>query len=135
MRRRAMYFATVETAMWIPSFASSLRMRGAPQVTFAFDILRIKLTPRDSIPASEASGPASPCPEALEPFSMPPDHRRGLNDRQALPPACPHLREDHPEASVQHAEGQAPASAGPNQRRDLLTERKVLESELALGSK
>src|SRR5574337_721491 len=44
LRCRGMYFATVEMATSMPSFASSLRMRGAPQVTFACDILRIRLT-------------------------------------------------------------------------------------------
>jgi hypothetical protein len=41
LRRRGMYFATVETATSIPTFASSFRMRGAPQITFACAILRI----------------------------------------------------------------------------------------------
>src|SRR6266508_247616 len=36
-----MYFATVETATSMPTIASSLPMRGTPQVTFACDILRI----------------------------------------------------------------------------------------------
>ncbi len=49
-RRRGMYFATVEMATSMPSFASSLRMRGAPQVTFACDILRIRLTTSRSSP-------------------------------------------------------------------------------------
>jgi len=34
----------VDVAISIPSFASSLRMRGAPQVTFALDIFRIRPT-------------------------------------------------------------------------------------------
>jgi len=50
LRRRGMYFATVETATSMPSFASSLRMRGAPQVTFACAILRISLTTSRSSP-------------------------------------------------------------------------------------
>ena len=45
-----MYFATVETATSMPSIASSLRMRGAPQVTFASAILRIRPTTSRSSP-------------------------------------------------------------------------------------
>jgi hypothetical protein len=45
-----MYLATVDTATSMPSFASSLRMRGAPQVTFAVDIFRIRPTSSRSKP-------------------------------------------------------------------------------------
>jgi hypothetical protein len=50
LRRRGMYFATVEAATSIPTFASSFRMRGAPQITFACAILRIRLTTSRSSP-------------------------------------------------------------------------------------
>jgi hypothetical protein len=49
-RCRCMYFATVEMATSMPSFASSFRMRGAPQVTFARDILRMRFTTSRSSP-------------------------------------------------------------------------------------
>lgn len=52
LRCRGMYFATVETATSIPSFASSFWMRGAPQVTFACDILRIRFTTSRSSPGT-----------------------------------------------------------------------------------
>jgi hypothetical protein len=48
---RGMYLATVETATSMPSMASSLRIRGAPQVTFACAILRISFTTSRSSPA------------------------------------------------------------------------------------
>ncbi len=50
LRRRGMYFATVETATSIPTFASSFRMRGAPQITFVCAILQIRLTTSRSSP-------------------------------------------------------------------------------------
>ena len=49
-RLRGMYFATVVTASSMPSFASSLRMRGAPHVTFAWAIRRIRFTTSRSSP-------------------------------------------------------------------------------------
>ena len=48
--------------------------------------------------------PAPPSPEAPEAFPMPPDHGRGLDDRQGVPPARPPLRQDHPEHPVPHPE-------------------------------
>ena len=40
-RSLTMYLAKVDTATSMPSLPSSLRMRGAPHVTFALDILRV----------------------------------------------------------------------------------------------
>jgi len=39
-RSLTMYLATVDAATSMPSLASSLRMRGAPHVTFDLDIFR-----------------------------------------------------------------------------------------------
>ena len=62
---------------------------------------------------------------------MPTDHGRGLYDGEGLPPARPALRENRPEGSVPRPEAKAPATAGPDQHRDLLTQRQILERELA----
>ncbi len=50
LRRRGMYFATLDTATSMPSLASSLRIRGAPQVTFAWAIRLMRLTTSRSSP-------------------------------------------------------------------------------------
>ncbi len=91
--------------------------------------------PRHRIPLLHQERPAPPPPEPPEPFTMPPDHSGRLRDRQRLPPAGPPLREHHPKGSVPHPESQTSASAGPDQRRDLLPQRKVLERELPLRPK
>ncbi len=53
-------------------------------------------------------------------------------DRQRLLPARPPLREHHPEGSVPHPESQTSATAGLDERRDLLPQGKVLERKLPL---
>ncbi len=100
LRRRSMYFATVDTATSMPSLASSLRMRGAPQVTFARDILRIRPTTSGASRGRPGRRARLTGPETPEPVPVPTDHRRRLDDGQSLPPARPDMREDYPEAAV-----------------------------------
>src|SRR6266540_2922383 len=108
LRRRSMYFATVDTATSMPSLASSLRMRGAPQVTFACDILRIRPT------TSGANGSPSQARRWPEPPSSPSRHARGL-----------------PRSRGPTAQAYTSVTAGPGEHADLLPQRRILEHELA----
>ena len=75
--------ATVDTGTSMPSVGSSLRMRGAPQVTFDLDILRIRLD-KLALQRRPTAGSTPAGPEPLEPLAMPSHDRGRLDDGQGV---------------------------------------------------
>jgi hypothetical protein len=53
------------------------------------------------------ASPTPARPEALEPFTMPPDHRPRLDDRQGVPPRLPTTGQDHPQSAIPAPETRA----------------------------
>ena len=74
----------------------------------------------------------SPGPEGAKAQPMPAYDRLGANDVKRSAPACPSLREPHPEQAIEAAELRTPRSAA--EQGELLPERQVLEREVGSGS-
>jgi hypothetical protein len=111
----------VETATSMPSFANSLRMRGAPQVTFARAILRMRRTTSRSRPGRpssvDAGGPSDGPPRSRA-------RRRPLDRPHDHPPGAAHVLvrapSDHPTGDRAPHEsgvrlGESPLGENPRQ--------------------
>ena len=126
LRCFTMYLATVDTATSMPSFASSLRMRGAPQVTFALDILRIRPTSSQS----KLGRPPRPVrllriQKRLNPSRCHRTTVAGWTIAQGVPPRLPPPSQDHPESPVPAAEARASIPEGTGEDANLVAERQV----------
>src|SRR5205809_3493633 len=103
-----MYFATDASEILIPNFRSSLRIRGAPQMTFSRPDGSNQLTsfPRNLRP-SRSAVTNLPGPIPLESSAVPSDDSFRFNDDQGGTPSRPESRQPNPKTPIGTIEQEA----------------------------
>lgn len=83
------------------------------------------------VKATMASNSALASPEPAETLPVPSKYRCGLDDCQGTSPGSPVTAENHPQAAVPGSEARTPVSGCAGEDPDLMTQREVLQGELA----